>query len=64
MTGPQRKNLCQALEAAFPDPDELAQLVSFGLNKNLEAIVKPGPLVRGFSTWWSSARPKVGWSNC
>ena len=44
MTGPQRKKLCLALEAAFLEPDDLAQLVSFGLNKNLEAIVKPGAL--------------------
>jgi hypothetical protein len=44
MTGPQRKKLCRALEAAFPDPGELAQLVNFGLNRNLEAIVAPGNL--------------------
>ncbi len=44
MTGPQRKKLCKALEAAFPNPGDLAQVVSYGLNKNLEAMVPPGDL--------------------
>ena len=44
MTGPQRKKLCQALQDAFPSPEEVAQLVSFGLSKNWEIFVKPGEL--------------------
>lgn len=44
MTGPQRKRLCKALERAFPNPGDLAQLVNFALNKNLEALVAPADL--------------------
>jgi hypothetical protein len=50
----QRKQLQQALLSAFPDPSELAQMVSFGLGRNLKEIALGDNLqaiVFGLITW-------------
>src|SRR4051812_18849677 len=38
LTGQQRKDLCQALCAAFQTRSELVRMVSFGLNQNLNTL--------------------------
>jgi hypothetical protein len=38
LTGPQYRKLSQALEAAFQRPEDLQQMVRFGLGENLAAI--------------------------
>ncbi len=38
LSGQQRKELQDALVDAFPDKSSLEQMLSFGLNKNLDAI--------------------------
>src|SRR5689334_21765490 len=44
LSGSQFKQLQEALLSAFPTQSELAQMVQFGLNQNLDAIAGTGRL--------------------
>ncbi len=44
LTGQQYKQLVETLEGAFPDEEDLEQLLKFHFDKSLEAVAKPGNL--------------------
>jgi hypothetical protein len=44
LSGTKRKRVCKALLDAFPRKTALDQVVSFGLNENLDSLVAAGPL--------------------
>lgn len=44
LSGPQYKQLLEALISAFPTPDDLQSMVMFGLGENLHAIASGGDL--------------------
>jgi hypothetical protein len=54
LTGPQRKQLYDALLSAFPTPTDLARMVAFGLNENLAQISTGsnlGEMALSLMTW-------------
>jgi hypothetical protein len=54
LTGPQRKQLYDALLSAFPTPTDLARMVAFGLNTNLAQISTGsnlGDMALSLMTW-------------
>ena len=46
LSGHHHKQLCEGLLAAFPREGDLAQLVFFGLNENLDHITSSGSTMR------------------
>jgi hypothetical protein len=54
LTGPQRKQLYDALLSAFPTASDLGRMVTFGLNENLARITTGsslGDMVLSLMTW-------------
>ncbi len=52
LSGQQRKQLQEALIDAFPDKASLEQMLSFGLEKNLDAIASEGNLSQKVFQWY------------
>jgi hypothetical protein len=50
LSGQQRKELKEVFIEAFPDKASLEQMLSFELDKNLDAIAGGYPLVTSFFT--------------